>query len=250
MPYRALAQRLGPDQPFFGLQARAFVEGPAGPTRIEDMAETYLEEIRSRQPAGPYYIGGHSAGGTVAYEMACRLAQRGERVALLALFDTWGPGHGDLIPEKLLRLLLAETWQRLGRLYRGVRDGARFAYLREKLAIRAKVLLGRASEVPRELREVRSAIEQAAIDYRPGSRYPGVLTLFRARRQPAEYALDRTLGWSTYAGGGVEVHTVPGYHGEIVDEPQAAILAEKLHECLDRAIAAERPLESAGGPGT
>ena len=71
-------------------QARAFVEGPAGPTRVEDMAETYLEEIRSMQPAGPYYLGGHSAGGTVAYEMACRLAQGGERVAIVALFVVLG----------------------------------------------------------------------------------------------------------------------------------------------------------------
>ncbi len=157
-------------------------------------------------------------------------------MAVIALFDTWAPGHGDLIPEKLIRVMFGEGRRRLGRFYTGLRKGAPLAYLKEKLAIRARVLFGRASEVPRELEQVRAAIETAAENYRPLQRYSGRLTLFRARRQPPEYALDRTLGWSAFAAGGVEVYTVPGYHGEIVDEPQAAILAEKLRECLDRAV--------------
>ncbi len=65
------------------------------------MAEHYLAEIRRLQPEGPYYLGGHSAGGLVAFEMAWRLRAQGERVALVALFDTWAPGHGEVIPEKL-----------------------------------------------------------------------------------------------------------------------------------------------------
>ncbi|MGH9367918.1 MAG: non-ribosomal peptide synthetase [Thermoanaerobaculia bacterium] len=238
LPYRALSRRLGPDQPFYGLQARALVEGIKAPTRVEEMAEEYLAEIQSLQPEGPYYIGGHSAGGTVAYEIACRLLARGEKVALLALFDTWAPGHGEVIPEKLVRVMLSESWRRLGRFFSGIRKGARLRYLREKLAIRVKVLRGRASDVPPELQELRESIEQAAEAYHPAQAYPGKIALFRARRQPPEYALDRTLGWGAFAAGGVEVHKVPGFHGEVVEEPQAAILAEGLRECLDRAVQA------------
>ena len=239
LPYRALSQRLGPDQPFYGLQARGMEDGTSPLARIEEMAEVYLAEIRSLQPEGPYYLGGHSAGGLVAFEMACRLREKGERVALVTLFDTWAPGHGQVIPEKLVRAKLLALRMRLARLYRGLREGGKLDYLREKLAIRLRILLGRTSDdLPPEVLEVQESIEKAIREYRPGV-YPGAVTLFRAKRQPPEYALDRTLGWSAFASRGVEVHTVPGYHGEIVDEPQAAILAEKMRECLERAVEKE-----------
>ena len=91
--YRTLAHLLGPDQPVYGLQPQG-LDGKQPPLRqIEDMAAHYLKEISSLQPAGPYYIGGLSSGGTIAFEMAQQLQQRGQNVALLVLFDTFvNPG--------------------------------------------------------------------------------------------------------------------------------------------------------------
>ncbi len=131
---------------------------------------------------------------------------------------------------------------RLGRFYRGLREGGKLGYLREKLAIRVRILLGRTSRLPPELSKFRSRSSRRSRV--PARRLRGAVTLFRAKRQPPEYALDRTLGWSAFASRGVEVHEVPGYHGEIVDEPQAAILAEKIRECLDRAVEREHELEA------
>ena len=37
---------------------------------------------------GPYFLGGYCMGGTVAFEVAQQIQAQGERVALLALFDT------------------------------------------------------------------------------------------------------------------------------------------------------------------
>jgi len=44
------------------------------------------------QPEGPYYLGGASFGGLVAFEMAQQLHAMGHQVGLLALLDTPGPG--------------------------------------------------------------------------------------------------------------------------------------------------------------
>ena len=88
--YRELAERLGPDQPFYGLQAVGLDASRPPLTRIEDMATAYAKEIRRKQPHGPYFLGGYCMGGTVAYEIAQQLQAQGERVALLALFDTDG----------------------------------------------------------------------------------------------------------------------------------------------------------------
>jgi thioesterase domain-containing protein/acyl carrier protein len=233
LPYRALARRLGPDQPFYGLQARALVEGVKGPMAVEEMAESYLAEVRTLQPTGPYSLGGHSAGGVIAFEMACRLAAQGEKVDLIALLDSWAPGHGSVIPERLVRERLSEIKRRIGRFADALRQAGKLEYLREKLAVRLRVLFGRTSDLPEELLDIRDSIEDAADAFRP-SRFPGKVTLFRATHQPAEYALDRTLGWSAFAEGGVQVNEVTGHHGDIVQEPLAAILADQLQECLNR----------------
>jgi amino acid adenylation domain-containing protein len=90
-----LAQQLGQDQPFYGLQGRG-MEGEAPPhTTVESMADYYLEAIRTLQPNGPYYLAGHSLGGWVVFEMAYRLQQQGEQVAYLGIIDTPVPGPED-----------------------------------------------------------------------------------------------------------------------------------------------------------
>ena len=86
--YAPLAKYLGDDQPFYGIQARG-VNGECEPLdTIESMAAHYVDEMRRVQPQGPYYIGGHSAGGFIAFEMARQLLDEGEAVGLLAISDT------------------------------------------------------------------------------------------------------------------------------------------------------------------
>ena len=86
--YRDLARRLGSDQPFYGLQAPG-LDGSCPPlARVEDMAALYAKEIRRVQPSGPYFLGGYCLGGTIAFEIARQIQAQGERVALLAMFDT------------------------------------------------------------------------------------------------------------------------------------------------------------------
>jgi hypothetical protein len=36
------------------------------------------------------------------------------------------------------------------------------------------------------------------------------------------------------AQGGIELHDIPGYHGEVFDEPHLSVLAQQLHQCLIR----------------
>ncbi len=89
--YGDLARQLGPDQPFYGLQARGLDEREQPFKRIEPMAAHYLSEVRKFQPSGPYRIGGSCFGGVVAYEMAQQLRAAGEEVELLFLLESWPP---------------------------------------------------------------------------------------------------------------------------------------------------------------
>lgn len=58
---------------------------------LEELSAKFLAEIRHRQPTGPYYFGGWSAGGICAYEAAQQLARNGEETARLILIDSPNP---------------------------------------------------------------------------------------------------------------------------------------------------------------
>ena len=78
LEYYDLARHLGPDQPFYGLQSRGVNEHEAPHERIDEMAAHYIKELRQLQSHGPYFIGGRSLGGIIAYEIACQLRGQGE----------------------------------------------------------------------------------------------------------------------------------------------------------------------------
>jgi thioesterase domain-containing protein len=52
-------------------------------TSIEAIASYHLQEIRQVQAHGPYFLGGYSLGGVIAFETAQQLRAAGEEVALL-----------------------------------------------------------------------------------------------------------------------------------------------------------------------
>lgn len=59
--------------------------------RVERMATLMISAIRRIRPRGPYVIGGYSAGGVYAYEIARQLAAQGESVSGLLIIDMYVP---------------------------------------------------------------------------------------------------------------------------------------------------------------
>ena len=85
---RHLAQLLGGDRPFYGLQARGLYGDAAPHTSLTDAAADYIAELRQVQPRGPYQLGGFSGGGLTAWEIARQLEAAGDFVSILVLLDT------------------------------------------------------------------------------------------------------------------------------------------------------------------
>jgi aspartate racemase len=94
-------------------------------------------------------------------------------------------------------------------------------------------LLGRS--LPTSLRyfQVEEAHKQALERYTVQF-YPGKITLMRAADVPETVGTRRnpTLGWETFAGGGLEIHDVPGGHISMFEEPNVRTLAETLKAIL------------------
>ena len=86
--YRLLAEQLGADQPFFGLQPPG-ADGQSAPlTCIEDLAAYFAAQILAYRPDGPYVITGYCAGGTIAFELARQLLEQGSELRFVALFTS------------------------------------------------------------------------------------------------------------------------------------------------------------------
>ncbi len=233
--YAELARRLGPDQPTYGIRARGLRAGEAIAASIEEIAELSLAEMTRLVPDGPYLLGGWSSGGFVAYEMACRLAERGSAVALLAIMDANAAATDTSVQfddAKFLASAFEELQvtaeelrdipadQRLGHLAEVARASGLYPADYDHAGAERSLAVYRANAVAMRL-------------YRPRP-YPGRLVLFRASERPKAVA-DPLLGWGELARGGVEVYSVPGRHRSMMARPYVDTLARDLRTCLDAA---------------
>ena len=247
--YRKFVRYVEPDQPFYALQAQG-LDGKQPPrTSVTAMAAHYIQEIRSVQPEGPYFLGGYSFGGLVAFEIAQQLHAQGQKIALLAIFDTAAPGYSKPTYDSASSESLtfgAWSFFHLRKLLRlNIKD--QLTYLRERLlwhltagqlSIFYRIYLRQIQRSPQQLRliDVAVANNQAAKSYVPQV-YPGRLTLLQASQKAVGAEDDPEMGWGQLTAGGVEIHEIPGSHTQIMEEPQVQLVAEKLHFCLHKAQA-------------
>ena len=112
--YGSLSHMLGNDIPVYGLQARGLRGGSSLPGSIEEMARDYLQQMRERQPVGPYRLVGWSMGGLVAHEVARLLRADDEEVELLAILDAFPCLLDDVMQQRNEAQLAADTLAFLG----------------------------------------------------------------------------------------------------------------------------------------
>ncbi|BCL77704.1 non-ribosomal peptide synthetase [Ktedonobacteria bacterium brp13] len=258
--YADLARYLGPDQPFYGLQAQG-IDGQLAPlTTIGEMATAYIQEIRTVQPAGPYMLGGHSLGGLVIFEMALQLHEQGEEVALLAILDRPAPvlrksadqpSSDEDEQEETARLLtegmaimshfsgkeIVVSYETL----RHMETDEQFEYIRHNMQI-SGLLPDKADIRPvRGLIQVQKANSRATNAYIPaaykGNGYVAVLAAEQTLSPDYNEELysDESLGWGELIPQGVQIYRVPGNHISMLMTPQVQVVAKHLRHCLDQA---------------
>ncbi|MGI5182532.1 amino acid adenylation domain-containing protein [Dactylosporangium sp. CA-152071] len=101
--YLPMAGAVPRDIPLYALQARGLDGAAPFAASLGEMAQDYIDQLRTVQPAGPYRLMGWSSGGRVAHEIAVRLQAAGEEVSALILLDVYPPRpepeHGPLDGE-------------------------------------------------------------------------------------------------------------------------------------------------------
>jgi thioesterase domain-containing protein len=84
---RYLVRRLGPDQPFYAVNASGFSPGQVIIESARDMVQAYVAEIISVRPSGPLIVAGMCVGGLIAIEIVRELQARDRKVGPVILAD-------------------------------------------------------------------------------------------------------------------------------------------------------------------
>ncbi|MFN6486360.1 MULTISPECIES: non-ribosomal peptide synthetase [unclassified Nostoc] len=254
-----LGRYLGEDQPLYSFQANN-LDGLETATRIKEMANHYIQAMQTVQPQGPYFLGGHSLGSIVAFEMATQLVYQGHQVALLAMIDMPAPTSKDK-QTRIERL----DWDHARWLVEAIKavevslstnidisyDTLRSLSVEEQLKrvlqhFKTVNMLPPNAEIT-QLKNIVQALKAnslSLIKYEPQHTYPGQITLLRASETPPErlnskfsdISQDSAMGWEEYSCEPVDIHFVPGNHVTMLAEPHVQILAERLKVCIQQAL--------------
>ena len=248
--YIALAKRLDPDQPVYGLQFQypeeSYLGRPYTRDEYEERGRSYVEILRAFQPEGPYLLGGMCEGALIAFVMTRQLEAAGQKVAFLGMMDAWPEENTRrrllnwvFMYDRKLRNFLALTRPKKERFVHQTMT-------RLSLRVRPNRRGERASEARTEVARQAAfdATTQALWDERvfPGPTFvpPQVnapITVFRVKDQPYWRIKDEQLGWSDRTRGGVELHHVEGVHIDFMRPPHVSVLARELDLALRKAHA-------------
>ncbi|WP_160164449.1 non-ribosomal peptide synthetase [Pedosphaera parvula] len=248
--YNNLSHHLPEDQPVFAFKSRA-LDGKDEFEGIEVMATQYVEDLRAFQPYGPYYLGGYCFGGVVAYEMACQLLAKGEKVALLALINSTPPNSSytrfRYTPAMILRFArnlcmrcgasLCSTPEKRREFFRwkmrSMIKGLRRILLPSGSGPEGKSIddLLDLSQYTEQQQKLWQSHFRSLVNYRPPV-YPGHVTLLRSPVHLLRCSFAPDYGWSEFSQKGVTVKIIPGAHETIIQEPHVKILGAELSTSL------------------
>ncbi|MDB5875431.1 MAG: polyketide synthase-like protein [Ramlibacter sp.] len=233
--FKVLSDRLGADQPFYGLQAQGADGRLPALTSVEAMAAQYVEAIRTVDPQGPYRLAGYSGGGMIALEMAQQLVKTGAKIDLLLMIDTLSPAAARRKVSYFKKLWLMRHWSLKFALdWPERRRKSKLMDLNYGLALEK---LARGEPLPPELVEhhlfVNFVAAQAHYNPQP---YEGPVALFKATESEMLYLqAGRSLGWEEHIRGEIRVTDIAGSHFSMMAEPGVSELIEGMRKELSAA---------------
>jgi thioesterase domain-containing protein len=196
------------DQPYYELDYYGTDGGqrPVLKTVLEKAAD-FIQEIRSIQPTGPYYLGGFCFGGLVAVEMARQLEKEGEQVALLFLIDPSVPMNGGKPRRSRPTTLAGSIKKKLAAGISLIRSQVK------RLICRTNLAIGR--PLPEDLRRFYlSDLYQKAVQNHVPAPYSGQVTICYSgvERNPE--------AWQAFFTGTIDIHHLGSTHFALIEDPE------------------------------
>ena len=247
--YQKLVPYLEKEWPVYAIQAIDFLPTFVDDPSLEELAGHYIRSIQSLDPKGPYYLGGWSFGGVMAYEMARQLKEMGHRVQALTLIDSFLPNETSRAAITNQKTLIDQFWRNLtnGENLNFSEVGLEFPFLHSNLektfsalfesGLKQKLLsLGMEVSHLSKLWQIFISLFKAYTQYSPKP-YSGKIQLLQASDHSLAVKTQAKKKWNLLAKDGVEVIPIPGNHYSIFQPPFIESLASGLQLCLRDGVA-------------
>lgn len=257
--YRRLSELL-PDIPMFATQLFTGANRTTTYSSITEMATEHRCILQDRLPHGPYFLCGHSLGGTVAFELAQQLIAAGEIVQGILVIDQPGPQVRLSFHHWLYWQWVAISHLPWRMRIPFVLDGIRFR-LRAARWLPAhwrSILFSRRrrpapAPAPQEKRPTSHQYRRRMTDsslnaLRTFRAAPCSIPLYlvRARSGAPRIHADPFGGWGGIAQGGIRVFDLPGTHMQLFQEPTLQALAGIVREVVGKNTPGLRPKHQGG----
>ncbi|PFX28735.1 uncharacterized protein LOC111325863 [Stylophora pistillata] len=220
---------------------------------VRELAAHYVQLITNEQRHGPYFLGGYSYGGLLAYEMASLLTEQNHRVEFVAMIDTfpWSPRsrtintrltsmekdgwlpsrHVQLQFESYLEKLAVDSLKMNVDEYREMKERHSQDWIIDELQKRS-LTRGLTTYNLRTLKEAllrnQTLANRTHQEWQPAEvRYRGPLTFLKCQdrrffsRNPTSHGIEEV--WSQLVDGGTTVLVCPGDHYSLSELPHAQV---------------------------
>ena len=236
----------------FGCQTPG-LDGEREPYRtVEALAEHNIAQIKAIQPRGPYYLAGNCMGGLPAYEMARRLQQQGDDVALVLHFMPLFSRAWEHLPqadalqmrairdyayiiERLLGVAMHLPYDQIEAMAEGERTSFIVEFIRERGYIASDLEL----EAFKRRMETYKANLHAMLTYKPRGDFNGVVRLLAVGdKQRGEVEIELASPYAAHLcvlpEHRIDVTYVDTDPGALFDGSQPAmhLIGQRLHTML------------------
>ena len=240
-----LAWALGHDQPLYGLHSVGLDGEDPTLEAIEGIAKHFISEIQDVQPHGPYYLAGMCMGGTVAYEIARQLREKGELVGALVMVETWMPKtvrtgpFASVAKLRPIRFLGHRVKQHI-EVIRSLKPHERPSYFLHIGKLLKDAITNRKLHASLKSEIIEKGLQEAnfsaMVRYNPRP-YDGSLVLILADANPLDPAVDSRLGWAKLVSGTTQIYRMNGKNaGVLMREPLVDELAHLIRNSIQAGI--------------
>jgi thioesterase domain-containing protein len=234
--YFSLAESFDP-VPFFGVKAP--LDQIVDDWSVEEIANFYADALAAFQREGTFLLGGWSAGGTLAHEIAVNLQKRGRTVGLLAIIDSRFDGcaarirlsnlnyflrvvcglpswikHQKEMDKKFFRAIAKDILRKFDHLRRLTKDTAEIS---EDPVIDISLF-------PKKYQKFILMLSKALREHIPENQYRGSAVVYEAKVLPVFRPSPVAVAWSQFISE-FDVVRVAGSHLTLMQPPYLHTIA-------------------------
>ncbi|MBX9621079.1 MAG: hypothetical protein K2X28_03475, partial [Alphaproteobacteria bacterium] len=203
--YIGLSQYI--NMPIYGINNPIFTNPKSGLSSIQEIAENYINLIKTIQKVGPYYLGGWSFGGLIALEIAQKLYLQNEIVNRLILIDVVNPKKSNEILGEYKKL------------DRNIREEESFLEKKVKSVAESNIL---------NMLELNIKLSEIKRDKYEVSKYKGKVILLKA----IDNEDINGYGWENYINQ-LQFIDIPGTHDTLFNPEYIQSTAKAIKHALE-----------------